>query len=201
MTDEKLISGFLNKNYKVGIKDDSFIILSIHDKTEYSINKFAIIITKIFGKNNYLSHYKPMDMFFSWLYKKKSLKCKRLYEFFDSMDGRKGSKDLLAEATHEFIQTTEYNISFVTRQLNDFYTEKLLITKLNKFLASLTITLGRRNWEVNTLIDNTLLTPESLFKYYKDENNVQQNYIFNAFNDWYYTKIIELSQKEMNITD
>lgn len=70
MTDENFIINFLEKNYKIGFKDNAFIIIELNSKIIKSLEKFVKEFKIIIGDFQ-ISNTNSIDVFNNWVVKKK----------------------------------------------------------------------------------------------------------------------------------
>ena len=115
MTDELLITNFLEKNYSVKTNNIGFVVFDKNDKQEMALTQFSKHFRKIFGefkvddKNN-------IEFFNVWFSKKRLELSGKLYEIFDSIDSNSKSRHQLEEVVKkcENLYKYKYHTEFIT---------------------------------------------------------------------------------------
>jgi hypothetical protein len=182
MTDEKLITDFLEKNYIVKTHEYSF---AIHEKGSYTSwvpSQFVDIFQKIFGDFMTMDNEKSMEIFQRWFSLKKRLLTLKLTEYMENnVSGEEGSVAGLAKTIKHFVKgkrKKEYTESFITNYFNEFYKENFMRPLVIKLRDLFNVELG-----------STVLIKD-LENRIENENPQQREYALNFLNEWYSETVI-----------
>jgi hypothetical protein len=181
MTDEKLITDFLEKNYRV-ITDD--VYFKVAEKDSYkriTPNEFLDTFKTIFGDFTTLDNETSIELFQKWFSFHKRLLTKKLTEYLDTLDMSEGSVKLLFKAVNRFGHGQDkglYNGGFIENYFNDYYKEKVIDPLLKKILKSFHVEAGS-----NALI-------ETISERINFETPKIYQYALNHLNEWYANTVI-----------
>jgi hypothetical protein len=181
MTDEKLITDFLKKNYRV-ITDD--VYFKVAEKDSYkriTPNEFLDTFKTIFGDFTTLDNETSIELFQKWFSFHKRLLTKKLTEYLDTLDMSEGSVKLLFKAVNRFGHGQDkglYNGGFIENYFNDYYKETVIDPLLKKILKSFHVEAGS-----NALI-------ETISERINFETPKIYQYALNYLNEWYANTVI-----------
>jgi hypothetical protein len=187
MTDEKLITDFLEKNYRV-ITDD--VYFKVAEKDSYkriTPNEFLDTFKTIFGDFTTLDNETSIELFQKWFSFHKRLLTKKLTEYLDTLDMSEGSVKLLFKAVNRFGHGQDkglYNGGFIENYFNDYYKETVIDPLLKKILKSFHVEAGS-----NALI-------ETISEKINHETPKIYQYALNHLNEWYANTVIGDKMKD-----
>jgi len=121
MTDEKLVSDFLNRECKLFV---DLYSVAIKDKTrdiKYSQESFKAFLVEIFGNFKGLAR-----IFDNWFYENEKVLLKSLYDYFDTLDFSKKSITLIGECSSIFAINSDFSSIFVTSKFEEYYIRKVV---------------------------------------------------------------------------
>ena len=178
MTDEILIHKFLERSYKVVTGDNDFVVLDLLDNSSLSSHDFVRSFHKIFGEFNSVDDETSTQIFYRWFNIKKRIIAKDLMDYFDEMDGTKGSRLHLSEAISHFKSNNVYSETFITNYFNAFYNEKFILPRVKEYVDQVNLEKGSK-----LMVDEFI---ESL----KYEGIQQKDKALQYLHDWYSEKVI-----------
>lgn len=181
MTDEILITKFLDSSFRVTTGKQDFMVEDTTDfsKTTYNSFEFIKLFKRIISDfTTDTEDISSVEIFNKWFSVNKRVLAKKLTEYFDTMDGSLGSNVLLQQAIDKF-SNSEYNHIFIQYRFNDFYTNTYLKPTLKAYIERFDIRLDSQQ-----LIDNI---SNSLY----NENMFQYDYAINYLNTWYCDTLIK----------
>jgi hypothetical protein len=179
MTDELLITNFLEKNYSVKTNNIGFVVFDKNDKQEMALTQFSNHFRKIFGdfkvedKNN-------IEFFNVWFSKKRLELSGKLYEIFDSIDSNLKSRHQLEEVVKkcENLYKYKYHTDFITNLFLDYYQQKHMVKKLDEYKSVFDTSLGSNNL-LKSFEDKLILEHPKVIEFCKEN-----------LNNWYSEKVI-----------
>jgi hypothetical protein len=183
MTDEKLITEFLEKNYTVKTSKSSFVITEVDSYKEISPRDFVLVYRKIFGEfvsPDIDGTVNSIEYFQRWFNAKKRILTHVLTDYLEKASGSDGSMIMLNETLNHFTSARKqlYHEEFITNFFNDFYKEKYIIPTLNELIS-----LYKEGDSSKSLI-------ESLQSRIDYETDYQQKFATNWLNEWYSNTVI-----------
>lgn len=172
MTDEKLVTDFLNKDYKVFVDINTVAIKDNTRDKNYSKESFKIFLVEIFGNFKGLD-----DIFNNWFYENERVLLKSLYDYFDTLDLNKKSITLMGECSSMFGINSDFSSIFVTNKFEDYYIRKAIEPSVKHFLNDKSKELTSKNLE--SLLDVEL----------QGETPKVYEAIMERVNRWYYDNV------------
>ena len=172
MTDEKLVSDFLNREYKVFVDIYS---VAIKDKTrdiKYTQESFKAFLVEIFGNFKGLAR-----IFDDWFYENEKVLLKSLYDYFDTLDLSKKSVTLMGECSSIFAINSDFSSIFVTSKFEEYYIRKVVEPNVKDFLNDKSKELTSKNLE--SLLDVEL----------QGETPKVYESLIERVNRWYYDDV------------
>lgn len=169
MTDEKLVSDFLNREYKLFVDIYS---VAIKDKTrdiKYTQESFKAFLVEIFGNFKGLAR-----IFDNWFYENEKVLLKSLYDYFDTLDFSKKSITLIGECSSIFAINSDFSSIFVTSKFEEYYIRKVVEPNIKDFLNDKSKELTSKNLE--SLLDVEL----------QGETPKVYESLMERMNRWYY---------------
>jgi hypothetical protein len=128
MTDEKLVTDFLNRECKLFV---DLYSVAIKDKTrdiKYSQESFKAFLVEIFGNFKGLAR-----IFDDWFYENEKVLLKSLYDYFDTLDLSKKSITLIGECSSIFAINSDFSSIFVTSKFEEYYIRKVVEPNVKDF--------------------------------------------------------------------
>lgn len=187
MTDEKLIIKFLDKNYDVKTDRQSFIFFDKSNEKTFSPRDFNLHFLKIFSDFNIDNDNKSTTILQSWFSTKKRILTKVLYDVFDTLESSERSQKQLTEVlktcTEKF--KFQYHEDFITSLFLDYYKDKFITPKLDKYIKSFNAELGSKRL-IDDFQDEFILEHHQLITYAKE-----------YLNNWYSDTVIGGKVKDM----
>ena len=187
MTDEKLILNFLDKNYDVKTDRQSFIFFDKSDEKTFAPRDFNLHFLKIFGEFNIDNNNTSITILQSWFSSKKRILTKVLYDVFDILDNAERSqkqlKQVLKICTEKY--KYQYHEDFITSLFLDYYKDKFITPKLDKYIKTFNAELGS-NRLIDDFQDEFILEHHKLITYAKE-----------YLNNWYLETVIGGKVKDM----
>lgn len=178
MTDEKLIHDFLDKNYYVKTDELYFVICERGTYKTLSISEFTKIIKTIFGDFISIDNESSIEIYYKWFNLNKRIVTKKISDFMDKLDFKKGSSFLLKKVQTKFKKNEMFTSEFIENYFTDVYIEKALIPKLDTIINEFNI---HHN-------SNELLKPFT--EQLKFETIKINQYAMNHLNKWYAETIV-----------
>ena len=196
MTDEKLITDFLEKNYIVKTHEHSFAVNEKDSYTTLVPSHFVEVFRKIFGDFMTMDNEQSIEIFQRWFSLKKRILTLKLTEYMESnVSDKEGSVIGLNKTIKKFVKSKkkkEYTESFITNYFNEFYKEKFMIPLVIRLRDLFNVELGS-----TTLI-------KDLENRIEHENPQQREYALSFLNEWYSETVIgkklDIFFKELVIT-
>ena len=181
-TDEIIITKFLDRNYKVTVGDNDFIVIDRETNYEYIYkdDKFYLTINLLF--RNIIGDFKisetqtSINVFDNWFLTNKKILTQQLSEYFDNMNGILGSEILLDSVIKKF--KLEYNEIFLTNYFNDYYNNKFLLPKINEYIDNI----NKYKTSKVIIAETSMITAL--------ETNYHKDVVINKINEWYRDTII-----------
>jgi histidinol phosphatase-like enzyme len=179
MTDELLITKFLERNYTVITNNTTFVILDNNNKREMMVTDFGKHFRKIFGDFN-VDDKNNIVFFNSWFSTKKLELSGKLYEIFDELDSNLKSRHQLDEAIKKCkkLYKDKYHVDFITNLCLDYYQQKYMVAKLDEYKLVFDTKLGSKSL-IKNFEDNLILEHPKVIEFCKE-----------YLNNWYSEKII-----------
>lgn len=135
MTDKKIITNFINRNYVIQLSDQFKVFDKVENNT-LSIDSFhselRVILGDFGGGEN--STYNIVN---AWIADQKATLVKDLDDFVKKQDLRKGFVKISESVLKKFADTQKYNKGFVLEYLSDYYNQAILLPKLEKHIEYL----------------------------------------------------------------
>ncbi len=178
MTDEILIHKHLEKNYKVTTSTSDFAVLDILDDNSMSPHDFVKRFQTIFGEFTSVDNETSTQIFYRWFNIKKREIAKELMDYFDNMDGSRGSGMHLYACLAHFKGNEKFGEAFVTNNFNAYYNEKFIMPKVTEYVKQVNVEKGSK-----LMVDEFITSLEY-------EGFVQKDKALQALNDWYSEKVI-----------
>ena len=172
MTDEKLILNFLEKNYDVKTDRQSFIFFDRSDEKTFSPRDFNIHFLKIFSDFNIDNDNKSTTILQSWFSSKKRILTKVLYDVFDTLESSERSQKQLSEVLKTCTEKYkfQYHEDFITSLFLDYYKDKHITPKLDKYIKGFNSELGSKRL-IDDFQDEFILEHHQLITYAKEYLN------------------------------
>jgi hypothetical protein len=177
MTDELLITKFLERSYKVTTTNSDFGVLVLDENKILTSQDFINIFKMIFGVFN-TDNETSVEIFYRWYNAKKREITKDLIDYFDKMEESKGSHINLVNSIVHFKNNEHYSEAFITNYFNDYYNQKFIMPKVNDFIKKVNLEKGSR-YMTDDFIENLDF-----------ENTIQKDAAIKALNLWYSETII-----------
>lgn len=172
MTDEKLVTDFINKEYKVIIENNYFSVRDIVRDKNHTELSFKQLMIEIFGNFNGFE-----SIFNKWFDDKKNILIKRLNDYFLTLDLQEKSVTLIDKCRTKFINDDEYSSLFVTEMFEKFYIKHAINPLIEKFLND-------KNTDLTS--NNLISLAEPILQ--GETPKVYEEIITNI-NKWYYDNI------------
>lgn len=191
MDDKLFITKFLDESYSIKAGPNDFYIFDKKDNSpfnEINLDKFRIVFYKIIGDYETNDGENTIEVFYRWYEDKKRIITKELYDWFDTIDGKKGA-DRHLEDTLEHFSDDELSDSFITNKFEPYYWRSFIKEKFDYFLETIDINKGSRHC-YNVL--------QKIF--YLDIKLYKQK-LTSKFNDYYGTKFKVLVDKYLENVD
>jgi len=169
MNDEKLILKYL-KDYELRVNALDFFVFDKTSDVSNSISNFKYHLKKIFYFES------SVKIFNQWYDVKKYELLQSLYSYFDTLKPKMKSEKMLRKVIKKFY--LKYHESFLTRIFNEYYFNKYLISKIEKYKENFNSSKG----SLNLIID---FEKELLGENYKITEMVKSD-----LNNWYAEKHI-----------
>lgn len=187
MTDEKLITNFLEKNYEVKTDKTSFIVFDKTNEKTMPPKDFNLHFLKIFGDFNIDNDNSSTTILYSWFSAKKRILTNNLYTIFDELVSTERSQKQLESVLKicDEKYKYEYHHDFVTNLFLDYYKDKFMIPKLEKYKNTFNANLGSTKL-IGDFQDEFILEHHQLITFAKD-----------YLNRWYSETIIGDKVKEL----
>jgi hypothetical protein len=151
MNDEKLITKFLERHYKVIIDDTYFKIIDKETEKKYhfkrgsnQISNFSDTFKTIFGvftSNKETS----LDILYKWISFHQDKLIKNLSDYVKTLNLNEGSTSLLFKTINRFSHGEDsnlYSTNFITEYITDYYNENSMIPFLKKIIKEFNPKLG-----------------------------------------------------------
>jgi len=184
MTDEKLITDFLEKNYRVITDDVYFKVAEIDSYKRITPNEFLDTFKTIFGDFTTLDNETSIELFQKWFSFHKRLLTKNLTEYIETLDTSEGSVKMLSKTIKKFNNLGQYNSSFIENYFSDYYKETVINPQLKKILKTFAPEAGS-----NALI-------ETISERINFETPTIYQYALKHLNDWYADTVIGEKMKD-----
>lgn len=187
MTDEKLITDFLEKNYKVITDETYFKVSEIETYKRVTVNDFLNTFKTIFGEFTTVDNETSVELFNKWFSFHKRLLTKTLTNYIETLDMSEGSVKLLFKTINRFSHGKDkglYNGAFIENYFNDYYKETIINPQLKKILKDFRHESGSK----------VLL--ETISEKIKFETQTIYQYALNHLNEWYADTIIGEKMKD-----
>lgn len=187
MTDEKLITNFLEKNYRVVTDNTYFKVAEIDSDKRVNVNDFINTFKTIFGDFNSVDNETSVELFNKWFSFHKRLLTKKLTSYLETLDMTEGSVKLLFKSINRFSHGHDkglYNVTFIENYFNDYYKENVIDPQLKNILKTFVPESGS-----NTLIE----TISDKINY---ETTTIYQYALKFLNEWYANTVIGGKMKD-----
>lgn len=135
MTDKKIITNFVNRNYVVQLSDQFKIYDKVEKKT-LSIDAFHSELRLILGDFGGGEH-STYNIVNEWIANQKARLVKDLDDFVKKQILNKGFVKISESVLKQFADTQKYNRGFVLEYLSDYYNQAVLLPKLEKHIQYL----------------------------------------------------------------
>jgi hypothetical protein len=172
MTDEKLVTDFINKEYKVILNGSSFSVRDIVRDKNHTELSFKQLMIEIFGNFNGFE-----SIFNKWFDDKKNILIKRLNDYFITLDLEEKSVTLIEKCVTRFMNDDEYSTLFVTDMFEKFYIKHAIKPLVENFLTD-------KNKELTS--NNLISLAESILQ---GETPKIYEEIITTINKWYYDNV------------
>jgi hypothetical protein len=187
MTDEKLITDFLEKNYRVIANDTYFKVAEIDSYKRITLSEFLDTFKTIFGDFTTLDNETSIELFQKWFSFHKRILTKKLTEYLETLDMSEGSVKLLFKAVNRFSHGNDkdlYNGEFIENYFNDYYKETVIDPQLKKILKSFHVEAGSQAL-VETISEKLTFETPKIYQYALDH-----------LNEWYANTVIGDKMKD-----
>lgn len=187
MTDEKLITEFLDKNYEVKTDKLDYVFIDKVDNKKYDTTRFKNHFLTIFGAYDVDDTNSSTSIMFGWFSLRKRIINKKLFDAIDTLNTEVRSqfqlKELIEKCKNNY--GDEYHEDFIKNVFLEHYKETYFKSKLDEYIEKF----------------NTDLGSIRLIEDYQDEFILEHHeiitYAKNYLNRWYSETVIGDKVKDL----